>query len=71
MIDFNGESCLDVDECATGEFDCGAGLSCANTPGSYKVQILLYMLYTVYLVIQNMEAWCELKHILEHQEKAI
>ena len=38
VIDFNGESCLDVDECTTGEFECGAGLSCANTPGSYKVK---------------------------------
>jgi len=26
----------DVDECATGQADCGAGFECVNSVGSYK-----------------------------------
>ena len=33
--DSDGDMCFDIDECATGIFDCHQNSSCVNTPGSY------------------------------------
>ena len=32
----DGHNCVDIDECATEQYDCPVGLSCKNIPGGYK-----------------------------------
>ena len=46
---FDGETCLDIDECA--EEPCGNG-ECTNTPGSYRFDVVVSVL--MYLRDENM-----------------
>lgn len=35
MLDADGVTCPDIDECATGTASCDSNATCANTPGAY------------------------------------